>query len=176
MADDNRIATDKLLKMYENYKKIDKEKEVVASRLAKAKVRGAAVQDLLREHSSLGMKLQELSDEMTFASPIIWMMYKYEAYIDEAQPIRTMQDFRVHCSKPGYICTKRFDFVNEQLNQRNVANLNDHESYQDELPLSEVFSAPVITELVNDQSFQQQWRHHEYNKNGQYVAKWENYS
>lgn len=175
MTDHARKVTDKLLVMYEEYKKIDKEKEAVASRLAKAKLLGEPIQGLSREYDELQVKLRQVSEKMTYPSPIVWMMYKYEAYADESQPIRTMQDFRIHCSKPGYICTKRFNFVNAQLDRRGLPNLNDAAHYPDNLLLLEVINSPAIVELVKNESFQKLWSSYEYYKEDERVAKWENY-
>lgn len=175
MTGDDRKATDELLVMYQEYKDVDKQKESVAARLAKAKLLGEPAQALSQEYEELQARLQQISESMTYSSPVVWMTYKYEAYKDEAQPIRTMQDFRVHCSKPGYICTKRFDFLNAQLEKNRFPKLSDTTQYPDDLSLAEAIKSPSIAVLVQDQSFQKQWVKHEYYKDNGRVAKWENY-
>ena len=175
MTNIDREATHKLLEMYGEYKKIDKEREAVASRLAKAKLLGEPTQSLSREYDELQLNLQQVSEKMTYSSPVVWMMYKYEAYADEPQPIRTMQDFRIHCSKPGYICTKRFNFVNAQLDRQKLPNLNDTAHYPDGLSLLQAINSPAICKLVENESFQSLWSSYEYYKEGERVAKWENY-
>ena len=175
MTDNDRKAVDKLLEMYKNYTAINREREIIASRLAKAKLLGEPTPALSKKYAELQVGAQQVSEAMTYSSPIVWMMYKYEAYANEAQPIRTLRDFRVHCSKPGYICTKRFNFMNAQLDTRGLPNLRDEEHYPDALLLSEAVVSAGIMELVKDRLFQELWVAYEYHKDEGRVAKWENY-
>ena len=118
--------------------------------------------------------MQSISNAMTFADPLIWAMYKFEAYADETQPIRTMQDFRLHCSKPGYICTKRFIFVNETLSNRSLSNLADTSAYPDQKSLTESFN--TLWTLSQDSDFIRVWKVYEYHRVDSKAAKWENYT
>ncbi len=104
------------------------------------------------------------------------MMYKFEAYQNEAQPIRTMHDFRVHCSKPGYICTKRFTFLNDQLESTGNSRLTDKGIYPDDMLLNEVFSNEQLGVLSGNADFSRLWNKYEFYKSGATAAKWENYS
>ena len=108
-------------------------------RLALAKLKNSDVEQVRIELDNLRHSQQQLSDAMTFDTPLVWVMYKFEAYQDETQPIRTMHDFRLHCSKPGYICTKRFIFLNAHLCINGQRPLTDSEQYPDEMLLSEGF-------------------------------------
>src|SRR5579864_2288935 len=54
------------------------------------------------------LDLKRISDEMSFANPLIWMMYKDLAYKGASNEISTFGAFKQHCSPEGYICTKRF--------------------------------------------------------------------
>ena len=175
MTDDDRKAVDRLLEMYKNYKEIDMKREAIALRLAKAKRLGEPTQALSKKYTELQAGMQQVSEAMTYSSPIVWMMYKYEAYANEAQPIRTLQDFRVHCSKPGYICTKRFNFMNAQLDARGLPNLRDEKHYPDALLLPEAVVSAGVIELTKDRLFQELWAAYEYHKDKGRVAKWENY-
>ena len=102
-------------------------------------------------------------------------MYKFEAYKNEAQPIRTMRDFRIHCSKVGDICTKRFTFVNEQHTLKGQPNLMD-DQYDDSFLLDKLLDEESIQALVDDPMFMTFWKKHEYNTVNTRVAKWESYS
>lgn len=175
MNENSRTAIDRLLVMYDTYKAISIEEKVVASKLAKAKLLGKSTKELTEERAVLISKLKTLSDEMTFASPAIWMMYKFEAYTNEAQPIRTMHDFRMHCSKPGYICTKRFTFLNNQLKKRGLSTLLDNNQYTDEMLVSDVVDSNPIKSLSIDIQFNRLWSTYEYYTEDGNVAKWDNY-
>ena len=110
---------------------------------------------------------------MTFDTPLVWVMYKFEAYQDEAQPIKTMHDFRLHCSKPGYICTKRFTFLNTHLCNNGQCPLTDDERYPDKMLLSEIF--PLLADIEQDEVFLSAWRAHEYYQEDGIVKKWQDY-
>lgn len=168
-----RQDVDKLLEMYKTYKQLAAGQSETTHRLAKARLKGGSIDQLENEHHRLSDKMQSISDAMIFPNPLVWALYKFEAYIDEAQPICTMQDFRLHCSKPGYICTKRFIFVNKELNQRGLLTLSDIIAYPDHESLATVFK--ILDMLSQDNNFMKGWELHEYYKHDGMVAKWENF-
>jgi len=165
-----------LLRQYAQYTRLAQQEALTARALAKAKLKAKPLDELLNEHTTLKDQLQKLSDEMTFATPAVWMQYKYEAYKHEAQPIRTMNDFRVHCSKPDYICTKRYTFLNQSLVRRGEPSLADTHTYPDTLSLDEVLQTPALTHLLHDDDFMKAWAAYEYHTADGRVAKWENFS
>ena len=171
----NQRQVTELLAMYDQYKTMVKEEAIVSSKVAKAKLSTTSNPELERQYNQLKSNLQTLSDTMTFANPIIWMMYKFEAYKDEAQPIRTMHDLRIHCSKEGYICTKRFNFLNEQLIQRSHDSLNNERSYNDDIQLDQVFTRKDMLEITSNQDFMNLWETYEYYQVDTQPAKWLNY-
>ena len=138
MMNGARAAVDKLLRMYDDYKTLTVKITAAEHRLALAKLKNSGVEQIRIELDDLRHSQQQLSDTMTFDMPLVWVMYKFEAYQDEAQPIRTMHDFRLHCSKPGYICTKRFIFLNAHLCSNGQRSLIDSKKYPDEMLLSEI--------------------------------------
>lgn len=169
-------AVEKLLEQYETYKQVQKQVSAIERQLAKAKLLGKDTGDISLKQQQLRSQLQQISDDMTFADPLVWMQYKYYAYQDEAQPITTLHDFRVHCSKPGYICTKRFEFLNAALAQRNLTDFNDTQKYSDSLELSALFDDATLMQLLSDPAFIKQWNEYEYFRSDDTVAKWQNYS
>ena len=169
-----RAAVDKLLDMYDEYKALIAKIAVVERRLALAKLKNSGVEQIRIELDDLRHSQQQLSDDMTFDTPLVWVMYKFEAYQDEAQPIRTMHDFRLHCSKPGYICTKRFTFLNTHLCNNGQCLLTDDERYPDKMLLSEIF--PLLGEIERDEVFVSIWRAHEYYQEDGIVKKWQDYA
>ena len=140
MMNGARAAVDRLLDMYDEYKTLAAKITAAERRLALAKLKNSGVEQIRIELDELRHNQQQLSDDMTFDTPLVWVMYKFEAYQDEVQPIRTMHDFRLHCSKPGYICTKRFIFLNAHLCSNGQRPLIGSKKYPDEMLLSEIFS------------------------------------
>ena len=174
MMNGARVAVDKLLDMYDDYKTLTVKIAAAERRLALAKLKNGDVEQVQTKLDGLRRDQQQLSDDMTFDTPLIWVMYKFEAYKDEAQPIRTMHDFRLHCSKPGYICTKRFRFLNAHLCSNGQRPLTDSEQYPDEMLLSEIF--PLLSEIEQDEVFLSSWRAHEYYQEDGAIKKWQNYT
>lgn len=109
---------------------------------------------------------------MTFDTPLIWAMYKYEAYASEPQPIKTVHDFRQHCSKPGYICTKRFLFTDKFLGESGLSQLADVKAYPNHAELTTICG--ILRELQADEAFMGWRRECEYYKIDGCVAKWRN--
>ena len=174
MMNGARAAVDKLLDMYDEYKTLTAKIAAAERRLALAKLKNSDVEQIRIELDELRHSQQQLSDDMTFDTPLVWVMYKFEAYQDEAQPIRTMHDFRLHCSKPGYICTKRFIFLNAHLCSNGQCPLADDERYPDKMLLSEIF--PLLSEIERDKNFLSNWRAHEYYQEDGAIKKWQNYT
>lgn len=164
-----------LLQQYNLYKEVGNQLSGLSRQLAIAKAAGLADNTLQGEYDRLSEELQGISDAMTYASPLVWIQYKNEAYKDEAQPIRTMHDFRLHCSKPGYICTKRFTFLDEYLRSLKKDSLHDKAVYPDALLLSQLLTSRDLQALVTDDSFMKQWNRYEFYTEGGRVAKWENW-
>ena len=167
-----RQQVDRLVEMYGDYKTLLTRQSECQRQLAKAKIRREDTTQLQAAYDDLAAQMQLTSDTMTYASPSVWILYKYEAYADEPQSIRTVRDFRQHCSKPGYICTKRFDFLNAALVQRGLLPLTDLTAFPDTMPLDKVL--PAIRDIENDDLFMRAWESHEYYRDGERVAKWEN--
>ena len=168
-----RAAVDRLLDMYDEYKALTAKIAAAERRLALVKLKNSGVEQIRIELDGLWRSQQQLSDDMTFDTPLVWVMYKFEAYQDEAQPIQTMHDFRLHCSKPGYICTKRFIFLNAHLCSNGQRPLTDSEQYPDEMLLSEIF--PLLGEIEQDKAFLSSWRAHEYYQEDGAAKKWQDY-
>ena len=161
--------------MYKEYKVLLAKEALLSSQLAKQKLLGSGSEDVSHARAKILSDIQTVSDRMTFANPIVWMMYKFEAYKNENQPIKTLHDFRVHCSKPGHICTKRFTFVNAQLESKGKNTLLDRTYFPDELSLDSLFENGELLEVFESDTFLKLWNQYEFNKDGKRVAKWENF-
>ena len=165
----SRTETDKLLEMYAKYKALgEKIKEVptsVFSRKPGKISEGAEVRRLKYEQVKLG-------NQMKFQNPLIWMMYKYEAYKDEGETsISTLESLRTHCKVDG-ICARRYDFINAALRQKNRGeDLTRDEFLAANTDLSTVTSDQRFINLSLDPQFMTEWSRHENDKAG----KWKNY-
>lgn len=171
-----RQEVDGLIAAYEKYKQLVEDEAVLSSTLAKQKILGVADEKLSERRAAIQRKLRDLSDSMTFSHPFVWILYKFKAYKNEAQPIRTMRDFRIHCSKEGDICTKRFAFVNERLDRAGRRTLRDGKYYDDAMLLDALIEDDSLLELVSDSEFMELWKTHEFNFDNGRVAKWESYA
>ena len=181
--------TDHLLEQYREYLSINDKLDALKSEQMKAAIsigaesgkpfaivlqeQPAEIAELTKQIDRTASDLQRISDEMTFADPVVWMMYKYKAYQGTSQAITDMQDFRKHCSKPGYICTKRYLFLNGYLKGRGI-DLNDVTAFPDDLKLLEVYTNETLVSLPEDTEFMSEWNRHEYHEVDGRVAKWEN--
>ncbi len=128
-----------------------------------------------RQEAAHKAELQNISDAMFFPTPVIWMAYKYLAYQGTSSAIVTMQDMKQHCAKPGYICTKRFNFLNSYLQKKGI-DLIEVAQFPDVMKLPELYESTMMTELCADKVFMDGWSSCEFYKEGDRVAKWENFS
>ncbi len=170
-----REEVDSLIQAYGEYKRLLQDEADISMKLAKQKIVGTVEPRLLGLHKKTKQALQAVSNSMTFSNPFVWIMYKFEAYKDEAQPIRTMRDFRVHCSKNGDICAKRFAFINEQLVSRKLVPLTDTSYYKDDISLDTLLEEQGIQEIAENPAFMALWGSYEYHEIANQPAKWQNY-
>ena len=77
--DSARVAVDKLLDMYDEYKTLTAKIAAAERRLALAKLKNNDIEQVQTELDILRRDQQQLSDTMTFDTPLIWVMYKFEA-------------------------------------------------------------------------------------------------
>ncbi len=116
-----------------------------------------------------------IGDEMTYADPIVWMMYKHEAYKGGDHEITTLGDLKKHSIDHGGICAKRFGFLRKAVEVRYCKDILDSEQFPCTMSLMDFYDSDIVNEIVSDQAFIKEWEHYEYYKEGQQVAKWQNY-
>jgi len=136
-----------LLRQYENYKKAETEAEK-----------------------------NRIGDEMTYADPIVWMMYKKQAYAGSDHEINTFGDLKEHSIDHGGICAKRMRFLALFIKENYKKDILDSSEFSNNTTLENFYDCDLINKVVNDQEFVKTWESHEYFKDGGKVAKWENYS
>lgn len=133
------------------------------------KIIGGASDELDQKIELLKNLQTQLSGEMTFATPLVWILYKARAYKNTPQAIDTFGDFRAHCSPEGYICTKRYRFMREYLQQHAVVL----DTYDNSLLLEDFAKQSKIANLENDTTFMHQWQAQEYYRTKGDIAKWQ---
>lgn len=131
----------------------------------------AELKSVNKQLELLQKDLQQVSDEMTFANPIIWIMYKYEAYKNTPKAIKTMYDFRKHCEPDGYICTMRFRFLNKYLETKKTS-LHDKKLFPNEMSLKDLYANKIIIDLLRNYTFMKLWKENEYLKTNGFINKW----
>lgn len=108
---------------------------------------------------------QRISDEMTFANPTVWMMYKHKAYRGTSQELATLDDFRRHCAPADYICGKRFRFFTSRFPTA-------FDAFDANISLADVYQHDAVTQASLDPAFMAEWQNHEYHIAGNRIAKW----
>ena len=73
-----RAAVDRLLDMYDEYKTLAAKITAAERRLALTKLKNNDIEQVQTELDILRRDQQQLSDTMTFDTPLIWVMYKFE--------------------------------------------------------------------------------------------------
>ena len=130
-----------------------------------------ALRDDARVIHLLEQDRDQLSDDMTFANPLIWIMYKDRAYRGTSQEIRDWEAFKRHCAPDGYICGKRFRFLEQHLQRtRGIALAS---AFPDRMPLRDICGQPLVMGLLDDRGCMTTWTHQEYLRSDGLVDKWE---
>lgn len=154
----------KLVSQYHNYTSVLAELNNTKFELLKTD--GEELLSLKNKINVLNRLLDRIGDEMTFPTPSIWIMYKYNAYKDTDKQIKTVKDFIDHCSPEGYICTKRFSFLSTYMDIKHIFN-NKNED------LEVIFNSNELAKLENDSEFMNLWLDNEFKIVENRIAKWE---
>lgn len=107
--------------------------------------------------------LSSIGDSIRFETPLIWLVYKFLAYQGTAQEIKTIADLRAHCSHPGDLCMKRYEFVKHILN-----------SISEQNSISFLWENTDITSMLCSKKFVDAWRRYEFYEIDGVICKWQN--
>jgi hypothetical protein len=183
-----KAAVARLLAQYQEYLALDEMVKSTAesyeqSLLAYAKEQNISLPEVLRkieEHSSLATLQQEklryermrnrVADEMTFPTPEVWIRYKATAYKNTDKEIATWGDFVQHCSPQGYICTKRFAFLQQVVREHLHIEITE---IAKDTPLLNVCDASWLADIQQQQDLMTTWQEHEFFMKDNRVAKWQ---
>lgn len=188
---------EKLLRQYQEYQKEEKERQIKVKEQMQQATKIAVSQGFTKRMSTadvlnngreypeierLGEEIKkheqrkkEIGESMFFDDPLTWMMYKFQAYQGTKESITTLEDIRNHCKKQGYICTKRFIFINRCLKERGLPSLLEDAPWKPKDTLDTIYSRPEYQAISEDEEVLRQWRIYEYYTENGCVAKWENY-
>lgn len=117
---------------------------------------------------------KRIGDEMFFADPIIWLLYKYEAYQGSNHIISTWGDLVHHSQSHDGICGKRLHWLRWYLKERGFDVL-DTTILPKETSLTEVVKMEAIIHLCSDKEAMIGWDEYEFEKINGEVAKWQSY-
>ena|SRR5258708_4542839 len=187
--DKAKLKVKRLILQYQEYLALDTQikslkQEKISLAVKVAKEKGEILSAILsKEHPQLEKidqrlklvqwDLERISDEMSFADPLIWMIYKDLAYKGHRNEIATLGDFKQHCSPKDYICTKRFKFMKKYLKEKYGCDLDDTSNFPSFLLLANFYMTPQILILLDDFDFMSKWKKHEYLIKDQKIAKWQ---
>jgi hypothetical protein len=129
------------------------------------------IEDLERLIELTKLDQKQVSDEMTFANPVVWIMYKDRAYRGTSQGIEDWAAFKEHCAPRDYICGKRFRFIDNYLKAQKGISLRS--VFNDNLTLAKVYTSRLLLNLVNDLEFMEGWKRNEYRRARGRAGKWE---
>ncbi|MDP3771281.1 MAG: hypothetical protein Q8R16_03200 [bacterium] len=182
------IAVERLLTQYREYldamRAIEQQRSKKLAHVAEiSRQHGMSIQDVLAQDDAyetlrddariirlLERDRDQIADAMTFANPLIWIMYKDRAYRGTSQAIRDWAAFKLHCAPEGYICGKRFRFLERHLQDtRSIAFAT---AFADHMPLAEVCTQPLIIGLLDDRGCMETWEQQEYHRTDGAVTKW----
>jgi hypothetical protein len=118
---------------------------------------------------------QKIADEMFYDDPIIWMMYKKEAYKNTQDAINSLGDLKEHATGHG-ICAKRFNFLRNYILEKSDIDILNSEIFANELSLDDFYDNDIINNLIQDIYFINKWTEYEFFKKDSKIAKWQNYT
>ena len=117
-----------------------------------------------------------IGDEMTYADPIVWMMYKHKAYLGSDHEITTVGALREHSDDHGGICAKRFDFLSTSIKVKYRKDIKDPKEFPDDMRIEDLYGSGLFDAVVSERDFISAWQNYEFYKKDGKVAKWQNYS
>jgi hypothetical protein len=148
------------------------------SQLPKTKERLEQLLRQYKEYNEASDKAdkERIGDEMTYADPVVWIMYKHAAYLGSDHEITTMGALREHSEEHGGICAKRFHFLSAFINEKYGKDIRNAEEFSDKMRIEDFYGSETMDIVVSDEDFMHDWQKYEYYKKDGRVAKWQNYT
>lgn len=156
---------ERLTRQYQEY--VAAQEEI--DQLKQDKIVGGNAAEIDQKIELLKTLQEQTGNEMTFATPLVWILYKARAYKGTPQAIDTVGDFRAHCSPDGYICTRRYACMAEYLSAKNI----DISIHNENMSLEDFATLPEVVNLEADFTFMQDWQAQEYYRKDGEITKWQ---
>lgn len=126
--------------------------------------------------ASSSEKKKAIADQMFFDDPVVWILYKKQAYQDSMHPLTSWGDLVDHSTAHDGICGRRLRFLQiAVLKLFNKDILSPH-IVPRTMPLQEVVSLPYIEGAIENDTWSTAWSAHEYYKEGDVIAKWKRFT
>lgn len=154
-----------------------KQKTMNHAQSPEAKEKLAKLMRQYEEYKSASSEIEKerIGNEMTYADPVVWMMYKHYAYRGSDHDISTLGGMREHSAGHGGICAKRFDFLAATIKKKFGKNIRNSAEFADEMALADFYESELMDSVVLDEDFMRAWNEYEFYKKEGKVAKWQNY-
>ncbi len=147
------LAVERLLLQYQEYQ------------LLSEAIKNTPPSDM-RAMALLKQDRQQVSDEMTFANHVIWLMYKHRAYQGTAKALHTLGDLKVHCAPVDDICHKRWEFLKSTLPEVDTI-------FSDAMLLEKFCQEPKVLDLLSNIEFLEKWKEQEFFRANGQIKKWQ---
>jgi len=120
------------------------------------------IKRLLQEQNEIGLS-------MKFQNPLIWAMYKFEAYALESGAIRTVGDLVLHCHVDG-ICHKRISYINTWLRSYGEGKSITDGLFKDSTLIPEMYKDEKFMAMLIDSLFMKGWLEFENHEQGKWYG------
>lgn len=181
LVDQASTEVERLIEMLDKYIEVSKSQPSIVFGMD----RGAQAEARLKFFRDKSQNLQEIGDAMTFANPLVWLLYKRRAYVREDRrevnggiEIDTLNALIDHCSSDG-ICAKRFHFINRKWSEKYGKVLLEYileQGHSGDMDLEALSTLQEYIELSQKVVETAEWGIFEYFKEDGVVKKWGNYS
>jgi len=145
-----------------------------------ASERQAALEQLLAQYrkyqqATTSEEKQRIGASMFFVDPIVWILYKHEAYKNSDHPLLTWGDLIHHSFGHDGICGKRLYYIASWCAREKGISIFDETVLRRAADLAVVATHLLFLEISADESFMETWHQHEYEKTAGVVTKWKSY-
>lgn len=130
-----------------------------------------------RDYQRVASKAEKnkISNEMFFVDPIVWILYKYEAYQGSDHAISTWGDLVEHSIGHDGICGRRLKWLSAQCKKEGV-DIHNEATIPTNLLLAKVTELSVILNICKNEQAMNEWEKYEYETIDGEVKKWQSYS
>jgi hypothetical protein len=118
---------------------------------------------------------QRISDSMFFDDPIVWILYKEQAYRGTDHALVNWGDLIGHSRGEDGICARRLKFLQAAISTHAGADVYEAATLPPGTLLTDVARHSYLQTVCEVESVLAEWRLHEYYTTPSGVAKWSRY-